>query len=126
MARRTQQVADTIQRILGDIIQNDVKDPRIGFATVVRVEVSPDLHYAWVRISVMGDETQRAETMEGLNRAKGFLRRRLAEEMNYLRSVPELRLVLDTSLDYSMHIDALLQEVARQRDESGQSGPDET
>jgi ribosome-binding factor A len=74
----------------------------------------------------MGDEMQRAETMEGLNRAKGFLRRRLAEEMNYLRSVPELRLVLDTSLDYSMHIDALLQEVARQRDESDQSGPDET
>ncbi len=115
MSKRTRQVADTIQRVLGDVIQNQLKDPRIGFATVTNVEVSADLQHAWVRISIMGDEAQRTETMQGLTSARGFLRRRLAEEMNYLRSVPELRLELDTSLDYSLRINELLEEVERER-----------
>jgi ribosome-binding factor A len=115
MSKRTRQVADTIQRVLGDVIQNELKDPRVGFATVTNVEVSADLQHAWVRISIMGDETQRTDTMQGLSSARGFLRRRLAEEMNYLRSVPELRLELDTSLDYSLRINELLEEVERER-----------
>lgn len=125
MSRRRQQVADTIQRILGDTIQNELKDPRIGFATVVGVEVSADLRYAWVRVSVMGDATQQTETMAGLKSALGFLRRRLAEEMNYLRAVPELRLELDTSLDYSMHIDALLRDVTEEQTRNPQAAQDD-
>lgn len=105
-----------MQRILGEVIQNELKDPRVGFATVVGVEVSSDLQHAWVRISIMGDDEQRTQTMEGLQSARGFLRRRVAEELKYLRSVPELRLELDTSLDYSMHIEELLREVERERE----------
>lgn len=116
MSRRTRQVADTIQRVLGETIQFELKDPRVRFATVVGVEVSADLHHARVRISVMGDEHQRTETMEGLMSARGFLRRRVAEEMRHMRFIPELHLELDTSLDYSMHIDELLREVRRERE----------
>jgi ribosome-binding factor A len=115
MSKRVKQVADTIQRILGDVIQSELKDPRVGFATVTAVQVSADLQHARVFISVMGDEQQQKETMQGLKSARGFLRRRVADEMNHLRFVPELRLELDTSLDYSMHIEALLQEVERER-----------
>ncbi len=115
MSKRTEQVGDEIQRILGEAIQYELKDPRVGFATVVGVEVSGDLRHARVRISVMGDEQQRAETMAALERARGFLRRRVAQELRHMRTVPELHLVLDTSLDYSLHIDEVLRRVAAER-----------
>ncbi len=117
MSKRTRQVADTIQRILSEVIQYDLKDPRVGFATIVGVDVSADLQHAWIRISIMGDDVQRDETMEGLQSAKGFLRKRLAEEMKHLRLVPTLHLEMDTSLDYSMHIDDLLRQVKQEREE---------
>ena len=117
MSKRTQQVGDEIQRILGEVIQYELKDPRVGFATVVGVEVSADLQHAKVRVSVMGDEAQRQETMEGLERAKGFMRRQIAQELRHLRQVPELHLILDTSLDYSLHIDDVLRQVAREREQ---------
>lgn len=114
MSKRTQQVADEIQRVLSEVIQYELKDPRVGFATIVGVEVSADLQHAKVRISVL-DETQRADTMEGLERAKGFIRRRLAQELRHLRMVPELHLALDTSLDYSLHINEVLRQVEEER-----------
>lgn len=113
--QRLQQVADTIQQILGEVIQNELKDPRVGFATVTGVEVSADLQRATVRVSVMGDEDERVATMEGLQRARGFLRKRVAEEMRHMRFVPELRLVQDTSLDYSIRIAEVLREVEEER-----------
>lgn len=118
MSRRTQQVAEQIQHILGEAIQYELKDPRIGFATVMGVEVSADLQHARVRISVLGDEAERAAAMEGLQRAKGFLRRRVAEGLRHMRSVPELHLMLDTSLDYTARIDQVLREVERERVEN--------
>ena len=117
MSKRTQQVAEEIQRILGEVIQNEIKDPRVGFATVVGVDVSADLSHAQVRISVM-DDSERADTMEALERARGFLRRRVAQELRHMRTVPELHLHLDTSLDYSMHIDEVLRRAATEREEA--------
>ena len=114
MSKRTLQVSDEMQRILSEVIQYEIKDPRVGFATVVGVNMSADLQHATVRISVM-DETQRADTMEGLQRAKGFMRRRVAQELRHLRAVPELHLMLDTSLDYSIHIDEVLRQVELER-----------
>ena len=114
MSKRTEQVSDEIQRILSEVIQYELKDPRVGFATVVGVDMSADLQHATVRVSVM-DETQRADTIEGLERAKGFMRRRVAQELRHLRSVPELHIKLDTSLDYSIHIDEVLRQVELER-----------
>jgi len=117
MSKRTLQVSDEMQRILSEVIQYELKDPRVGFATVVGVNMSADLQHATVRISVM-DETQRADTMEALQRARGFMRRRVAQELRHLRAVPELHLVLDTSLDYSIHIDEVLRQVELERREN--------
>ncbi len=77
MSRRTEQIGDEIQRVLGEIIQNEVKDPRVGFVTVTGVTVTPDLGRANVRLSIMGDDNERKQTMRVLERAKGFLRRRV-------------------------------------------------
>jgi ribosome-binding factor A len=116
MSKRTEQVGEEILRILGQVIQYELKDPRVGFATVVGVAVSGDMQHARVRVSVMGDEEQRRATMTGLERAKGFMRRRVAQELRHLRAVPELHLDLDTSLDYSIHIDDVLRQVAQERE----------
>jgi ribosome-binding factor A len=113
--QRLQQVADEIQRIVGETIQYELKDPRVGFATVTGVEVSADLQRATVRISIMGEPAEQAETMQGLQRARGFLRKRVAEEMRHMRFIPELRLVHDTSLDYSIRIAEVLREVEEER-----------
>jgi ribosome-binding factor A len=125
MTKRTRQVADRIQHILGATIQTELKDPRVGFATVVSVEVSADLQHAQVRISVMGSDEEQHETMRALQRARGFLRRRIAEELRHMRTVPELHLQLDTSLDYSIHIDRLLSDVERERRDNPPDLPDE-
>jgi ribosome-binding factor A len=90
----------------------------VGFATIVGVSVSGDLQHAHVRVSVMGDEEQRRDTMAGLERAKGFMRRRVAQELRHMRTIPELHLVLDTSLDYSLHIDDVLRQVAQEREQN--------
>lgn len=115
MSKRTEQLAQEIQHILSEVIQYELKDPRVGFATVVSVDVTADLQLARVRISVMGSPEERRETMTALERARGFLRRRVAQELSYLRFTPELRLTLDTSLDYSLHIDEVLRRAADER-----------
>lgn len=125
MSKRTEQVGDEIQRILGEVIQTELKDPRIGFVTVTGVTVTPDLLRANVRISIMGDEAQRRETMRVLERAKGYLRRRVGEELT-LRQVPELRLHLDTSLDHALRINELLQQIATERRDAPADGAEES
>ena len=114
MSKRTEQVGDEIQRILGEVIQTELKDPRVGFATVTGVSITPDLLRANVRISVMGDDDERKATMRALEHAKGYLRRRVGEEIT-LRQVPELRLHLDTSLDNAMRITELLHGIEEER-----------
>jgi len=118
MSKRVQQVADTIQRVLGEVIQYELKDPRVGFATVTGVEVSGDLQHATVLVSVMGDDAEKAETMAGLQRAKGFMRKRVAEELRHMRYVPDLHLKLDTSLDYSIKIDEVFRQIELERREN--------
>lgn len=117
MSRRTEQIGDEIQRVLGEVILNEVKDPRVGFVTITGVTVTPDLSRANVRVSIMGDDAQRKETMQALQRAKGFLRHRVGDEIT-LRIVPELVLHLDTSLDHAMRIGELLNNIEVERTEN--------
>src|SRR5689334_17229848 len=96
--RRQVQVADAIQRHMSDLIQRELKDPRIGFATVTRVEVSHDLKYARIYISVLGSPEEQKATMQALERGKGFIRREIGQRLD-LRSVPEIQFRLDTSAE---------------------------
>ena len=123
MSKRTEQIGEEIRQILSEVIQYELKDPRVGFATIVGVEVSGDLAHAKISVSVMGDQDQQRETMEGLERARGFMRRRVAQELRHLRSVPDLHFKLDTSLDYSIRIDEVLRSVREEREQREPPAP---
>jgi len=110
MSKRTEQVAGEIQQIVGQLLQHEIKDPRVAFCTVMRVDMSPDLQMAHVHVSVMGEPETRKETMAALDRAKGFIRREVARELRHLRSAPDLRFMLDNTIDYSIRIGELLRD----------------
>lgn len=100
-----------VQRCLANLIRGGIKDPRIAPMTCVTdVEVAPDLKTCKVYISVLGDDEVRARTMEGLERAEGFMRHHLAEELN-LRNTPALKFISDTSTEYGMAMSAKIDEV---------------
>ena len=109
-SRRQDRVAALIQRELSEIIQRSVKDPRVAFCTVTQAEVSPDLKYVDVKVSVIGDEEQKGKTLAGLKSAAGFLRREIGNRLT-LRYSPELRFAIDESADYLFRIDGLLKSV---------------
>ena len=100
-----------VQRALSELIRMGVKDPRVSSLTsVTDVEVAPDLKTAKVFVSVLGDEKKQKDTLEGLKSAMPYLRSQLAKSIN-LRNTPELRLHLDTSIEYGMHMSALINQV---------------
>jgi ribosome-binding factor A len=92
------------------MISRELKDPRIGFATVTRVEVSPDLHHARVLVSVLGTPEEQAGTMAGLSSAAGFIRHEIGHRLT-LRRVPELTFLLDHGAEQSEKIEILLQKL---------------
>ena len=96
-----------IQQIIADALMREIKDPRVGFATVTSVRVTADLSYATVLVTVMGDETEQSASLEGLRSARGFLRSLVAREMQ-LRTVPELRFELDRGAEHVKRIGDLL------------------
>ena len=99
-----------VQRELCNIIR-ELKDPRVGIMTsVTHVEVTPDLKYCKAYVSVLGDDEAKAETMAGLKSAAGFIRRELARTVN-LRNTPELKFVMDQSIEYGMKMSKLIDEV---------------
>jgi ribosome-binding factor A len=108
--RRQVQVGEEIQQIVSYLIQRELKDPRIGFVTVTQVEVTQDLKYARVFVSVMGSDEDRKATMAALHSAKGFIRHEVATRMT-TRTVPELQFKLDRGLEYSDQINRLLNEL---------------
>ena len=106
---RRERLGDQLRVELADLIQREVRDPRIGFVTVTEVRMSGDLQYARVYVSILGDEEQTRESFMALERAGGFLRAQIGRRLE-LRRVPELRFALDETLDTSARIDALLGE----------------
>ncbi|HYY53919.1 MAG TPA: 30S ribosome-binding factor RbfA [Candidatus Dormibacteraeota bacterium] len=107
--KRTDRVNALIRHELQQLIQQEVKDPRVGFATVTDVETSPDLRHARVYVSVMGDDAEADATVKALQEAKAFLRHELAGRIT-MRRVPDLDFMRDTTLDRAMRIEALLRE----------------
>ena len=100
-----------VQRELSNIIRSEIKDPRISpLTTVVAVEVAPDLKTAKAYISVLGDEEAQKNTLAGLKSAEGYIRRQLAKNIN-LRNTPEIRFILDESIEYGVAMSKLIDEV---------------
>lgn len=108
---RMERMGLQMQKEVSDIIRTQVKDPRIGFLTVTGVEVTNDLAHAKIFISVLGSSEERAQTMQVLERVKGFVRTEIAKRIR-MRVTPELHFKLDESMDYSARIGQVLQEIA--------------
>ncbi|MGN0345935.1 MAG: 30S ribosome-binding factor RbfA [Lachnospiraceae bacterium] len=102
-----------VQKVLAEIIRSEIKDPRVpAFTSVTDVEVAPDLKTCKVWVSMLCEEEKEKEALEGLKRAEGFMKSRLARELN-LRNTPELRFVLDKSIQYGNHMSQLIAEATR-------------
>jgi ribosome-binding factor A len=107
---RQEKLGELIAAELSELLRTRVKDPRVGFASITRVEVSGDLRHAKVHVSVMGSPEERAATMKGLKNAAGFLRHELATRL-VLRYMPEIVFKLDTSIEEGARILELIQKV---------------
>ena len=102
-----------VQRELSNIIRGEIKAPRINpLTSVVAVEVAPDLKTCKAYISVLGDEESQAKTLAGLKSAEGFIRSKLAKTVN-LRNTPEIRFVLDQSIEYGVKMSKMIDEVTK-------------
>lgn len=107
-----------VQKELSSIIRSEIKDPRIHpMTSVTAAEVAPDLKTCKAYISVLGDARAKEDTIRGLKSAEGYIRRQLARTMN-LRNTPEIRFVLDESIEYGVNMSRLIDDVAA-RDGSG-------
>ena len=115
-SRRRERVQSLLRDTVSEVILREVSDPRMGFVTVTRAEVSPDLKTARVYVSIIGDEGEISKTFAGLEHAAGYVRKRLGETME-LRYTPKIHFILDDSVKKSVRITELLRRI---REESGQ------
>ena len=109
---RMRRVDEAVRAVLSEAIAKDLKDPRVGFVTVTSVKTSPDLRYARVYVSVLGDEPVRADSLEGLRSAHGYLQGVIARQLT-LKHTPALTFEYDESIDRGMRISELLDTSAR-------------
>jgi ribosome-binding factor A len=116
--RRSERLGHQIRVELAELMAREVKDPRIGFATVTRVELSADLHHAQVFVSVLGSPEEQQSSIEGLSSAGGFLRHEIGHRLA-LRRVPELVFILDQGLEAGEKIDMLLQKIHESTKDEG-------
>jgi len=118
-SHRVERVAAQLREEISQIIIRDLKDPRIGMATITDVKLSPDLRNATVRVSVVGEDEARQAAIDGLDHAKGFIRRELGSRLSNLRFAPDLRFELDLGVAYSVRVSQLLREVERGEPNAG-------
>ena len=116
MTRRIEQVNNLIRQEISELLQHQVKDPRLGhFITVTEVSTSPDLKYAKIFVSHMGSEEEKQETLSVLTAASGFFRKEMAKHLR-LRRIPELSFQWDDSIEKGAHLLELMDKASRDRD----------
>lgn len=107
---RTERVGQLLKELISEVVR-DLKDPRIGFATLTEVQVTPDLKHAKIYVSVLGTDDEKKESLEGLNSAKGFIRREITPNLS-LRCIPDLSFTLDRSIENGVRMAALINQAA--------------
>lgn len=109
---RVRKLQEFIKQEVSQMLMRGLKDPRIGFTTVTDVEVTGDLRQAIVYVSLFGKDQEKKDTLQALKHARGHIRTELGKVLR-LRFTPEIDFKEDTSLDYSMHIESLLNEIKK-------------
>lgn len=110
MSQRSIKMAQFLKKELAELISYKVKDPRMGFVTVTRVELTEDLSFARIYYSLLGDAREKKSSQVALNRAKGFLKRELAKHLN-VRHMPDIDFVFDKSIEYSLHLEKVFEKI---------------
>jgi len=114
-SQRSVRVGELIQQELSEIMLRGLRDPRIGFVTLMSVDVTSDLRIAKVYFTVMGEEIDVEQTQQGLESAAPYLRRELGKRLK-LRHVPELLFKFDQSVAYGNHIESIIKKIAQEED----------
>ncbi|MFH1563572.1 MAG: 30S ribosome-binding factor RbfA [Nitrospirota bacterium] len=107
---RIAKVDSLLQSEISDIITRKIKDPRIGFFSIISVDVSKDLHVAKIFISIYGDEESKKKTLDGLISASGFIHNELRKRLK-IKFIPEIVFKIDPSIEYSVHISKIIEEL---------------
>ena len=110
---RHDRLADQIRGEVAEIIEGELKDPRIGFVTVTRVDLSSDFAHARIQVSVLGDEQAREDSLSGLQSASGYVRHEVTQRLR-LRRAPEITFTLDRSAEEAARIEELLGKIRRE------------
>ena len=122
-SHRLDRVRNLLRQATSQIVAR-IKDPRVGFVTVTDADVSPDLRHARIYVSILGSPDERKETLDALQRSRGFVRRELHREIS-LRYIPEVSFFHDASLDHGMRIHNLLNQVLEPAAEGASDEPSE-
>ena len=122
--KRINRISEEVKKIVSELLTRGLKDPRISSMTsITKVEVTGDLRYANIFVSVLGDKSVKEETLEGLESAKGFIRKEIGNRMD-LRYVPEPIFHLDESIEQGIYMSKLIDKVNK-IDEDKKGNPDE-
>lgn len=124
MGHRVERIAEEIKKEVVQMIQEELKDPRIGFVTVTDVEVSSDLRHAKVYVSILGSEEEKKNTLAALQNAQGFVRSELGKRIP-LRYTPEITFKFDPSIEHGARIMELLEQIKRESREKEGSGTEQ-
>jgi ribosome-binding factor A len=108
--KRSEKVADLIQKEISQMLVKSIKDPRIGFVTITRVSVSEDCRFAKIYFSVAGTLEERERSIKGLESAKGYVRKELGRRIR-LRYTPDIVFQFDPSIEYAIHMEELIQSI---------------
>lgn len=112
--KRADRVGDLLREIISEIILKDLNDPRLHLITITEVEMTDDLKLATVFFSAMGNSLKEAESLHGLQKAAGYIKRRIGKELR-LRYIPQLIFKVDRSFEYGSKIDRLLQTIQEEK-----------
>jgi len=108
--QRVKRVEAALKNEISRIIHDELKDPRIGFVTVTRVEITADLRSAKIYFSILGNEKNRKDTLIGLKQATGYIRKLIGERLK-LRYTPEIAFYLDKTSEYVQHIQEIIDKI---------------
>lgn len=112
---RVERVSNAIKKEVSSIIQFELNDPRLGFITVLRVEISKDLEHAKIFYSVLGDKKSIEDSQEALNSAKGYIKKLVGDRLQ-LRLTPDLMFIFDNASEYSVYISNKIDEIRKKEE----------
>jgi len=120
---RPERIQEAIRQEISLIVQGQIKDPRIGFITITKVDLTKDLRYARVYFSILGKGADKNKALKGLNSAKGYIKGLIADKIK-LRYMPEISFAIDSTLEHTQHIYDILNSIKKPKEETDDAKSD--